>query len=105
MTYENYKQLLTVQGMSCMVRYMGTGVETGCHMFNPENGLNIEIHYDRENERIVADASVTIPGLMNPVSTGRFSQPWSNGAFINQCRRLTRLKRLVSDQLKVEGEA
>lgn len=104
MTYEGYKQLLTVQGMTCMARYMRTGTETGCHMFNSDNGLNIEIIYDRESERVTADASVTISGLMNPVSTGRFTQPWSNGAFINQCRRLTRLKRLVADQLKVEGE-
>lgn len=100
MTYEQYKQFLTVQGMTCMAHYMGTGTETGCHMFNPDNGLNIEVSYDRKSERVTADASVTIPGLMNPVSTGRFSQPWSNGAFINQCRRLTRLKRIIGEQIR-----
>lgn len=100
MTYEQYKQLLTVQGMTCMARYMGTGIETGCHMFNPDSGLNVDIHYDCENERITADASVMIPGLMNPVSTGRFSQPWSNGAFINQCRRLIRLKQIIGEQIR-----
>lgn len=98
MTYEQYKQLLTVQGMTCMACYMGTGVETGCQMFNPDNGLNVEISMD--GERVLADASVIIPGLMNPVSTGRFSQPWSNGAFINQCRRLTRLKRIIGEQIR-----
>lgn len=100
MTYENYKQLLTVQGMSCMARYMGTGVETGCHMFNINNGLNIEITMD--GERVLADASVFIPGLMNPVSTGKFSQPWSNQAFINQCKRLTHMKYLLGESLKEE---
>lgn len=98
MTYEGYKQLLTVQGMTCMARYMGTGIETGCSMFNVNNGLVIEIITDSD-DRILAKASMSIRGLMDPVSTGQFSQPWSNTAFKSQCERLIRLKQIIGDHL------
>lgn len=97
MTYEDYKQLLIVQGMTCMARYVGTGVETGCAMFNINNGLTIEISIS--DERILAKASVIIRGLMDPVSTCEFSQPWSNTAFKTQCDRLIRLKQIIGDHL------
>lgn len=97
MTYEQYKQLLIVQGMTCMARYMGTGVETGCSMFNTDDGLKIDISI--EDNRILARGYVTVRGLMDPVSTGQFSQPWANNAFKVQCDRLVRLKQIIGDHL------
>lgn len=101
MNYEQYKALLVSQGFSCMARYMGTGVEAGCSMFNPENQLNIEI--TMKEERIVANASVVIRGLINPITTGDFGQPDTNTAFHAQCRRLAFLKRFVGDFI-IRGE-
>ena len=98
MTYEDYKQFLTAQGLSCMARYMGTGVETGCSMFNFNNKTIVEILID-SGDRILAKASISIHGLMDPVSTGQFSQPWSNTAFKSQCERLIRLKQIIGDHL------
>lgn len=98
MTYEQYKQLLTIQGMTCMARYVGTGVESGCSMFNVGNGLIIETSIDND-DRILAKASIVIRGLIDPVSTGQFSQPWSNTAFRVQCERLIHLKQIIGDHL------
>jgi len=49
--------------------------------------------------RVVAEASVSILGLIDPVSTGEFSQPWSNKDFGVQIKRLVKLKQLVGSQL------
>lgn len=98
MTYHDYKAQLESQGWACWARYMGTGEETACEMNH--SGCSYILTVEDKPDGVVASATITLPGFIQPVTTGKFGSPWSNKAFFTQVQRLEKIKRLVGDQLK-----
>lgn len=98
MTYSEYKELLIKNGWCSVARYMGTGKETACDLTHPDHKYVLLVSVDHVGT-VTANASVTIPGFMKPVSTGSFGSPWSNKAFMTQCRRLEKIKRIIGEAL------
>lgn len=98
MTYEEYKEMLKGNGWGSVARYMGTGKESGCDMKHPDCDYILTVHVDT-NKNVTAEASVMLPGFMNPITTGKFGSPWSNKAFHTQAKRLSKIKRMIGDSL------
>ncbi|WPJ68527.1 hypothetical protein OMDBNIEC_00041 [Salmonella phage STP-SP5] len=98
MRYEEFKDQLAQSGWSVQVRYMGTGVESGCIMRNMNKDYVITVN--DESDGVTASASVCLPGFMQPITTGDFGCPWKNEAFFTQVRRLCKIKRIIGESLK-----
>lgn len=80
------------------MRYMGTGVESGCIMQSLTEDYIITI--TDKPDGVIASASICLPGFMEPITTGDFGSPWENKAFFTQVRRLCKIKRLIGESLK-----